>query len=167
MAFVFSVPGTEEALKGKPVAGDTGENLDLALVRLHAAHPSLFGSMHRYDYRITNAFSEPIAVALGHTASEAKNTEIRNPQNVERVCQELQGCSHVVLCGGKAKLLLEPLIKSGKVVVAVSHVGNKGLNKTFKLKVSDTVASSSFRRKMRVGLWADDVLCRLGSEEAA
>jgi uracil-DNA glycosylase len=85
VAFVFSVPGAKEMLDGKPVAGETGTNLDSALVRLKRARPTLFPSSHRYEYRITNAFSRPIAAALGHRTSEAPDTEIQAPHNVQRV----------------------------------------------------------------------------------
>ena len=54
LAFMFSAPGDEERRQGRPVAGDTGTNLELALGHLHSALPMLFRSVHRYDYRITN-----------------------------------------------------------------------------------------------------------------
>jgi uracil-DNA glycosylase len=49
VAFVFSAPGDEERRQGRPVAGDTGTNLELALVQLHSALPMLLSSVHRYD----------------------------------------------------------------------------------------------------------------------
>ena len=131
VAFVFSAPGDKEVRSRKPIAGDTGANLQSALIHLHSAQPTLFPSLHRYDYRITNAFSEPIAVALGHRASEANDSQIRDPANVLRVLRELDGCNLVVLVGNKARVLAQAIRESGSTVVEVPHVGNKGLNAKF------------------------------------
>jgi len=125
VAFVFSAPGEKEVRAGKRVAGDTGTNLELALSHLHLAQPTLFPSLHRYDYRITNAISDPIADALGHGASEARDTEIQAPSNVRRVLREVEGCSLVVLSGNKARLLAQAIRESGKAVVEVPHVGKR------------------------------------------
>lgn len=161
VAFIFSVPGTEEVIQGKPVSGDTGENLDIALEHLHVKLPTLFESKFRYDYRITNAFDQPIAVGLGHTESEASRAKIQSPQNLSRVLQDIDGCTYVILCGDKAKLLLDPVLKSGKSAITVPHVGNKGLNGTFNNKYLENVFVSSDRRKHRVMLWVDSVLQKI------
>lgn len=166
VAFVFSVPGEEESRLSRPVAGDTGENLESALVLLQSARPAIFRSVHRYDYRITNAFTEPTAVGLGHSASEAKDSRIRDPRNVVRILQELEGCNLVILCGRKAQLLLKPISEGGKTVVAAWHIGNKGLNCKFKLKEIRYTSTSSARRMQRVDLWAKDVLSALDPEES-
>lgn len=156
VAFVFSAPGEKERLAMKPVAGETGDNLESALGHLHEARPKLFPSVHRYDYRITNAWSEPIAVSRGHRSSEARDSEIRDPRNVQRVLRELEGCKLVVLSGDKARLVAQELRESGKSVVEVPHVGNKGLNVSFKL--SQGPAAPPARRARRVQLWATKVL---------
>lgn len=161
VAFVLSVPGTEEAHQGKPVAGDTGENLDMALVLLHKKLPTVFCSKNRYDYRITNAYNQPIAVGLGHTSSEATRAQIQCPQNVSRFIRDIEGCTVVVLCGVKAQLLLDPVIKSGNTVITVPHIGNKGLNGTFKLTGIDSAAPPTVRRKRRVAQWANRVLRKI------
>jgi hypothetical protein len=159
VAFVFSAPGAKEMRDGKPAAGDTGTNLESALIHLHSAQPTLFPSLHRYDYRITNASSAPIAVALGHSASEARDTEIYAPNNVRRVLREVEGCSLVVLSGNKARVLARGIRESRKTVVEVPHVGNKGLNVKFKVLADHLkLASPRARREHRVQLWADAVL---------
>jgi transcriptional regulator with XRE-family HTH domain len=156
VAFIFSAPGEKELRAGKPVAGETGVNLESALQHLCEARPKLFPSAHRYDYRITNAWPEPIAVALGHRGSQASDGEVRDARNVERVLRELEGCKLVVLSGGKARLLAGALRQSGRTVVEVPHVGNKGLNVSF--KPSPWPSSSAERRARRVEMWAGDVL---------
>lgn len=155
-AFVFSAPGKKEKDAGRPVVGATGENLELALTHLKAAEPRCFPSLDRYDYRITNAIQRPIARALGDRASEAGNAEIRALSNVERVLQELEGCRLVVLSGHKARLLAEPVRRSGRAVVEVPHAGNRGLL-TFRTDGGEQ-ASSGDRRRDRVRHWANAVL---------
>jgi uracil-DNA glycosylase len=167
LAFVFSVPGGDEKRNGKPIAGDTGENLDSALVHLHSAQPRLFPSLNRYDYRITNAFPEPIAVALGHNASEARDSEVKTPRNIQRVLSELEGCNLVVLCGNKARLLAPAILDSGRIVIEVPHVGNKGLNGKYAVPTHIKSASSFARRKHRVQLWASAVLQQAGASQNA
>jgi hypothetical protein len=149
VAFVFSAPGEAEMRAGKPVAGDTGTNLESALIRLHSAQPTFFPSRHRYDYRITNAHPRPIAVALGHRGSEALNEEIRKRGNLERVLRELEDCHLVILGGNKAGLLANAIGRSGRHVITVPHVGNKGLNQKFKVPDRLRLASSSARRQHR------------------
>jgi hypothetical protein len=158
VAFLFSAPGDEERGQGRPVAGDTGTNLELALRHLHSALPMLFRLVHRYDYRITNAWPEPIAVALGNRASEGSDAQIRDPDNVHRVLQELEACNLVILSGNKARLLAEVIGASGRQYVEVPHVGNKGLNGSYTVPVDLTLASPAVRREYRVRLWADAVV---------
>lgn len=166
IAFVFSTPGEEEQRIGRPVAGDSGTNLEAALVHLHTARPTLFSSLHRYDYRITNSFTEPLAVALGHGRSEASNREILAPQNMQRVLRELEGCNLVILCGNKAKVLSQAIRASGKTIVEVPHIGNKGLNGKFRLPARMQTASSFERRQYRIKLWAEAVLQAIERDNA-
>lgn len=158
VAFVFSVPGKAEKAQGRPVAEDTGENLDAALICLHASRPELFASVHRYDYRITNAFAKPIAVSLGNAKSEAKDSEIKESRNVSRVVAELDGCNFVILCGRKAKLLRVTIAAAGRSVIVAPHVGNKGLNTSFPTLSLSTGLSTAARRQQRVELWAQVIL---------
>lgn len=163
IAFVFSVPGATESRDGAPVAGDTGENLSSALEHLHSARPRLFPSLNRYDYRITNAFQEPTAEALGHKRSEASDSDVRSPLNVQRVLADLDGCSLVILSGNKAKLLATDIRNAEMAVIEVPHVGNKGLNNSFEVPVNMASASSSDRRRYRIHLWGNAVLEQIGS----
>ncbi len=161
LVFVLCVPGTYEARQLKPASGDTGVNLESALLLLHRARPILFASTHRYDYRISNAFPSPISVALGHKRSEPSNSQVVSQSNVARILREIEGCSHVVICGRKAKLLLPAILGTGKAIVATAHVGNKGLNTTFRLSEAEAAAPAIARRQRRVKLWVTDVLSQL------
>lgn len=147
-AFVLSVPGAAEADKRRPVSGDTGKNLDLALACLSSRNPTLFPSSRRYDYRITNAFAEPRAKSLGHASSEAKASEIRTSANIARVIKDLSGCNLVLLCGKKAQLLSAAIEACGMQVVKVPHPGHRGLNKAF----------STYPKERRIYRWAKSAL---------
>jgi hypothetical protein len=165
LAFVFSVPGEEEMRAGKPVAGQTGKNLEEALIHLKSAQPARFPSLDRYDYRITNAFSTPMAKALGHSTSEASNAEIRAEPNVRRVIQEIAGCTVVVLSGNKARLFATDIGAKGMTVGGVPHVGNTGLNGSY--GVPDRLRlAPSLAREHRVKQWADAVLRAIAGEDA-
>jgi uracil-DNA glycosylase len=150
IALVFSVPGKRESEEGKPVSGDTGTNLNVALAWLNSRNPTLFSSPERYDYRITNAFAEPRAKSLGHSSSEAKASEIRASTNIARVIKDLSGCHLVLLCGKKAQLLSAPIEDCGKRVVKIPHPGHRGLNKAFSVTDHPTMR--------RIDLWARAVL---------
>lgn len=167
IGFVFSAPGKEEARTDEPVAGGTGENLEWALAHLHAAAPAIFRSLHRYDYRITNAFADPIAHGLGHKTSEAKDSQVLGSRNVARLIQDLDGCDVVILCGKKAQLLIKPIRESGMAAITACHIGNKGLNNAFKLKEPCRMSSSLARRMERVRLWAEEIVAKLRARDAA
>jgi hypothetical protein len=62
----------------------------------------------------------------------------------------------VVLSGAKARLLAGELRQSGRKVVEVPHVGNKGLNVSY--TPSPWASSPGERRARRVEMWAGDVL---------
>jgi uracil-DNA glycosylase len=158
VAFVFSVPGKAEALAGRPVAGDTGSNLDEALIHLRSARPASFPSLDRYDYRITNAYAEPMARSLGHSRSEPTDAEVRDLRTRERVLRDLVDCDLVILGGRKAGSIAQVIRRSGRKVVIVPHVGNQGLNSSIELNDVDRSSSSSGRRQQRIRLWAEAVL---------
>src|SRR5438034_8644817 len=113
VGFIFSAPGARESAEGKPVAGVTGENLEFALAYLHSKRPDLFPSPGRYSYRITNAFSNPLAKSRGDRSSEATFSQVTAAANVARVKKELRGCNLVILCGRRAQALSPMIAKRG------------------------------------------------------
>jgi uracil-DNA glycosylase len=128
-AFIFSAPGTDEKEGGKPVAGKTGENLSHALKILTATNARVFPSADRYDYRITNAFAKPLSEKLGSNRTEASAKEIKDNANIKRVIKEVEGCSHIILCGKKAQMLGAVLKKEQikAILICVPHTSNRGL----------------------------------------
>jgi len=119
VAFAFSAPGALEKLSGKPVTGDTGVNLEKGLVYLAAARPDIFPTAHKHDYRITNAFSAPLAKSLGHKRTEASRGEVVEASNIARVQREVQGTRYVVLCGTRPEYLKPALVQAGFKVIAL------------------------------------------------
>ena len=158
VAFVFSVPGSHEVTSGEPVAGVTGENLKYSLKHLHAKLPSVFPSIERYEYRITNAYSEPIAKSRGDKSSQASNSQVLEPDNVARVFHELDGCSLVILCGVKAQLLAQAVLLSGRTVVCTWHTSNQALSSKFRSAEVSACEEPSGRRRLRAKLWAQELL---------
>jgi uracil-DNA glycosylase len=161
VAFVFSAPGTEEVNRGRPVSGATGDNLEHALGHLSILAPQVFPSSHRYDYRITNAFAQPLAQDLGNGRTEATRAEILESTNVRRFLGDVEGCQLVILCGKKARLLFTMLEGTLPLVVQVAHIGNKGLNGCFPLLGNWRLSSPADRRQERVRLWANDLVRKI------
>jgi len=158
VAFVFSVPGSREKSTDRPLAGATGENLDFALAYLRAKLPTVFASADRYAYRITNAYSTPIAKSLGHSSTEATDSQIITSENAARVLRDLEGCMTVILCGLKAQLLESVIRESGRIVACVWHTSNQALSGKFRAPVISTLSDSHARRKLRAQFWAKDLL---------
>jgi hypothetical protein len=167
LAFVFSVPGADEMKEGRPVAGETGLNLTLALKSLAMKEPNLFTSPDRYAYRITNAFDEPMAMSLKSGASEPKASQIREPSNMKRAIKDLQGCSLVVLCGRKAQLLTEEVVQTGAAVVHACHTGNRALIAKYKGEKVKAAPTPLARRELRAEQWAEDLLSSIRAARAA
>lgn len=158
VSFVFSVPGAHEKLASFPVAGATGKNLSFALEHLHSELPAVFSSADRYAYRITNAYSKPIAKSLGNASSQANDSQVLAPENIARVLRDLDGCNFVILCGLKAQLLAESIHHPGRTVVCSWHTSNQALSNKFNSFEVSKLPKSCDRRKLRARLWAQELL---------
>lgn len=158
VAFVFSVPGAHEKFAGCPVAGTTGENLSFALEHLHAELPAIFSLKDRYAYRITNAYSKPIAKSLGDKMSQASNSQVQTPTNIERVLRDLDHCNVVILCGIKAQLLAGSILHPNRTVVSSWHTSNQALSRKFRSLEISKLPDSCARRQLRAKFWAQELL---------
>jgi hypothetical protein len=158
VAFVFSVPGSYEKSAGRPVAGVTGENLSFALEHLHSELPAVFSSTDRYAYRITNAYSKPIAKSLGDASSQASDLQVQAPENIARVLRDLNGCNFVILCGLKAQLLAESIRQPGRTVACSWHTSNQALSNKFRSLEVSKLPDTYARRRLRAKLWAQELL---------
>lgn len=161
VAFVFSVPGEIEKTSGRPISGSTGENLSMALEHLNSAMPDVFISTDRYAYRITNAYDQPIAKALGHIYTEATDAQVLQTENVARVIAEIDGCETVVLCGRKAQLLNEFITTPGRKVARVWHTSNQALCRKYNTTSVKQINNPRLRREERIKLWAKELLIKV------
>jgi hypothetical protein len=166
IAFVFSVPGTHESSSKKPVTGDTGVNLNMALELLVEKKNEVFPSLCRYDYRITNAFATPMSIALGARCSEASNKQVMKTENIQRVQNEVRDCSHIILCGIKAQKLRCHLQNEGVTLIAISHISNSALNNRYSQHKAgtETVFDSSVRRRIRARNWASALIQQIPTD---
>jgi hypothetical protein len=158
VAFVFSAPGAHEKSAGRPVASATGENLSFALEHLHSELPGVFSSTDRYAYRITNAYSKPIAKSLGDASSQASDLQVQAPKNIVRVLRDISGCNFVILCGLKAQLLAESIGQPGRIVVCSWHTSNQALSSKFNPLEVSRLPEPYTRRQLRAKLWAQELL---------
>ncbi|MEG0094290.1 MAG: hypothetical protein RR945_03520 [Erysipelotrichaceae bacterium] len=132
VAFVFSCPGEKELLLGKPVAGRTGENLNLLLELLNKKNGTVFPSTDRYSYLITNASSEIHYKAYdGH--SEPTQTEITQEENLNRLKADLLNKEFVITFGKKAKFAVSQLTINSRItdriIINVPHLSMQSLNR--------------------------------------
>lgn len=157
LAFVFSVPGAVESNEHRPVSGATGENLSIALTYLHSWVPHLFESLDRYAYRITNTYVYPIAKSLGYKYSEARKADVVSFENIDRVRQDIVGCSVVVLCGLRAQLLSPYISTTGIATINAWHTSNQALSKKYNTLEIKGIPNATLRRNNRSRLWAKDL----------
>ena len=135
----------------------------MALLHLQQARPQLFPAADRYAYRITNAYSSALSIALGSGRSEASRAEICSAENVARLAQELQGCHTTILCGQRAQWLAPQLhahLPQLKLVHAW-HTSHRALSGKFNPLEVQQLSTSFDRRRMRTTLWAQHVLSQL------
>jgi hypothetical protein len=167
IAFVFSVPGEEEDRSHRPVAGNTGDNLSRALQHLSTLKPSIFLSVDRYDYRITNAWPDPMSINRGNGRSEPLASQVKSALNVARVKSEVLGCSVVILCGSKPALLTGTLNCPNVRLITMPHLGNKSLNRKYRISHQDRLSTPMERRFRRVNRWAEDLIANLVHADVA
>lgn len=141
IAVVLSCPGRHEERSGHPAAGNTGRNLErlLNIIGPHLKLPHL----SRDQITITNAWPEVEYVAKTKR-SEASNPEIVQAKNLDRLAEELQHISVLIIfCGAKArlastKLLEDKLLHCSAQIGFLPHLGNQGLNKIIQTDLSGT-----------------------------
>jgi hypothetical protein len=125
-AFVLAAPGNKEKAAERPVAGDTGSNLDRILNHLHQYDPMAFPSIERYDYRIANS----VETVMSGDDSMPDLVDVLRPENLLRLSMQLSGYRTIVA-------LSEPAIEAVRAVglaprfVHQTHPGMRGLNNRF------------------------------------
>ncbi|MCG7360419.1 hypothetical protein MHZ93_03995 [Roseomonas sp. ACRSG] len=153
--WVASAAGRLELEEGRPVVGQTGDNIDLALPTLNRLWPEAFPFFSRWDYYITNASNEVhFQSCTGRT--EARNKDILNPTNLERLQAAVGNRRYVVLLGKKA-LVTAKAAKLGGVWFYGCHPSLSAVNRKYKLGPDAVTLSSSERNALRLSKWAADI----------
>jgi len=111
----------------KPVACQTGINLNILLKLLHGMNKSIFKYINRYDYRITNTWDKvEYQAKTGRTEATLKN--IKESQNLERLERELKDKKILILFGENAKKI-KILLNFNGIIIESRHLSFQSLNK--------------------------------------
>lgn len=132
VAFVFICPGQEEKKEGKPVAGQTGKNLEILLSFLNKSLPNVFPSTNRYDYRISN-LSDEIWPKRKNGRTIPLISSIRTEKNIKRIIKEIEDCE-IIIFFSKNKTYNKVIeeIERGlkrKQVIREMHLGFQSINR--------------------------------------
>ncbi|MBE9886576.1 hypothetical protein G8B50_02495 [Enterococcus durans] len=137
VAFVFECPGQEEENQSKPVAGQTGENLNIVLDFLvnYCSKKSLFHSIDRYDYRILN-LSEKVYYKAKNGRTIPLIRDIRPDKNINRIIEQIGECDTVIFFN-KSKKYDKVMNKiqnklNNKKIIRVRHLGFQSINSGIK-----------------------------------
>lgn len=167
IAFILSTPGKAEGVAGRPASGETGDNLNAILENLNKLEPSLFVSTDRYDYLITNASTKVMHSSKSNGRTENSNLNITASINVDRIQNEVNDCSIIILCGKKAELLSDYL--HDKTLIRIPHLGNKGLRNKYKnsFPLLSGLKTAADRDAARLRLCGESILEQLHNEKKA
>ena len=127
VAVVFSCPGRHEEAAGYPAAKTTGRNLDRLLSLLSKALNR--NDLTRSNITITNAWPE-VEYKAKTGRSEATAKEVKAPENVKRLQQELDEITDfVIFCGDTARAASQNLrLKHNPSFVYLKHLSLRGLS---------------------------------------
>ena len=163
LCIILSCPGQEELIKDKVCAGETGDNLDkvLKFVGLDHFRPGVEdGNDCRYSYTIVNAVKE--VHFREYNGAEAKDNQIKEKSNIDRVKSELSDkIDYFIICGKKAAVLYD-LIKSEYKDARqsyVRHLGWVGLRNEYKnsYKELSGITKLADRDQKRLELVAEQI----------
>ncbi len=149
---VLSAPGNAEARAGRPAAGQTGKNLQLAIEELSRRNPQRFPSDKLDDYTLINAVP---AIHSANTTgrTEGRDDEIKKPENIRRLQKVINGADCVVALGKKAETAVTAAGYNGPVFKSL-HPSMQAINRQYKSKKKTPKA----RNRDRIQQWARDVL---------
>ena len=126
VVFLFSCPGQMEEDLKKPVACQTGINLNMLLKILNEQNKDIFPYTNRYDYRITNTWDKvEYQAKTGRT--EATLKDIKESQNLERLEQELKDKKTLILFGKNAKNI-KNLLNFNGIIIESRHLSFQSIN---------------------------------------
>lgn len=129
VAFILSCPGKKEQISEELCAGKTGENLNKLIELLNQSMPKVFKGKSKDEYFITNS-SNRVHYKAYTNSSEPTISEIKLPENMSRLYNELSDKDVIICCGVKARKAIELLEIKAKIV-KVCHIGQRGLAKSY------------------------------------
>lgn len=152
IAVLLSCPGRHELNAGRPAARQTGKNLEMVLNKL---------GLSRSEVAIDNASSKVFFKSLNHR-TEAPLNEVLDPQNINRLDQELFPETKIILAMGnipyevaKALQKLHPDL----IVVKSHHPGFCSLNHIKKdVNENDILRGDVDATQKRVDVIVEDIL---------
>lgn len=147
----MSAPGRAELFSDRPIAGQIGKTLQIALKELQERFPDSFTSGQLEDYRITNSVTDVKCVSITNS-TEASNKNIQQPNNIARLKEELKDVDVVLALGDKAQLAIEMTNFNGQVLRG-SHPSFTTLNARFK---SDKLTAEE-RTNHRIQQWVQTI----------
>jgi len=143
VAFIFSCPGAKECCLKRPVAGETGKNLDELIKKLDGGIINEIekcsknkDKICRYDFRLTNSWKD-VEFLEKTGRSEATEEEVLNNKNLKRLLFDLRGVKEdcLIFCfGKKAKFAIKELSKKesfkggGYKIIYLPHLGLQSIN---------------------------------------
>ncbi|HPS57631.1 MAG TPA: hypothetical protein PK514_05940 [Spirochaetota bacterium] len=107
---LFSCPGQEEEKATKPCAGKTGNNLLQLLEKLNKLRAVEFPK-EREKYYINNAF-DGIKFKSKTNSTEANKNELLNPENINRLIQEVSHVEKIICFGENARIAISNIRNS-------------------------------------------------------
>lgn len=126
VAYVFSAPGSEEEYAGRPAAGKTGMHLAILIAILRDWGLTVLP--YREQAVVTNAWPD-VHYESKTGRTEATDSEIKDPQNLERLASEIGHIRKWILCfGAKAYLAVSELKKRGLLQESCQVVKAKHLS---------------------------------------
>jgi hypothetical protein len=125
------------------------------LARLHAADPDRFPYPVTDDYRILNAVRE-VHFQARSGRSEGTSADVRDPENLRRVGEQLAGMGTVLAIGRLAELAVRESQFPG-VVLQNCHLSLRSLN----MKYSSRRTSPAERTRDRLEQYAADLVLQL------
>lgn len=163
IAFVFSCPGRREQEQGRPAAGQTGDNLQDALMYMREFCYDFIENIGCDDWArdnilITNAWC-CVEFRAQTERSEASTLDIRSEGNVNRLAGELCATKSIIVCCGKkardAVERVEAQLSDGVIIACLPHLGNQALNNWIRNNdLPDMQGGSCARRQERIRRWA-------------
>ena len=124
-------------------------------------------SKDRYDYRITNSYSDILSSKRGNGRTEPKVSEVEQAGNLARIKCEIAECATIVLCGKRPAALCKLLSAPGLQLVRMPHIGNRSLNHQYSVETEYGICTPTTRRVDRATQWAKQLIQALARADVA